>query len=75
MATLRASLEATSGSVMANADRIRPSNNGFSHRSFCASVPRLAMVAAPRPRLTPRVLSSPMLTPASSDTSTAAIEI
>src|ERR1700733_1283986 len=45
-----------------------------SQRSFWSRVPRLMIVAAPRPRLTPTVLSNPMLTPASSDTSTAAID-
>ena len=34
-----ASEEATSGSVMANAERISPASSGFSHRSFCSSVP------------------------------------
>ena len=36
---LVASEDATSGSVMANAERIFPANKGFSQRSFCASVP------------------------------------
>ena len=39
LATLVASEEATSGSVIANADRISPASRGFSQRSFCASVP------------------------------------
>ena len=34
-----ASDEATSGSVMANAERISPASSGFSHRSFCSAVP------------------------------------
>ena len=36
---LVASDEATSGSVMANADRISPARRGASQRAFCASVP------------------------------------
>ena len=36
---LVASLEATSGSVMQKAERIRPSSNGFSQRFFCSSDP------------------------------------
>mmetsp|Transcript_35749 Transcript_35749/g.78549 ORF Transcript_35749/g.78549 Transcript_35749/m.78549 type:complete len:204 (+) Transcript_35749:813-1424(+) len=38
---LVASLEATSGSVIAKADRIRPSSSGVSHCSFCAAVPNM----------------------------------
>ena len=34
-----ASEEATSGSVMENADRIRPSSSGSSQRAFCSGVP------------------------------------
>ena len=34
-----ASEEATSGSVMANAERISPSSSGRSQRSLCSSVP------------------------------------
>jgi hypothetical protein len=36
---LVASLLATSGSVMANADRISPASSGSSHCFFCSSVP------------------------------------
>ena len=39
---LVASLEATSGSVMANAERILPSSNGSNHCFFWASLPYLA---------------------------------
>ena len=39
-AMLVASLEAVSGSVMQNADRISPARSGFSHRSFWSSVPQ-----------------------------------
>ena len=35
-----ASDDATSGSVMENADRIRPSRSGSSQRAFCSSVPK-----------------------------------
>ena len=41
MAMLVASLDATSGSVMANAERIWPSSNGRSHMSFCSCVPNI----------------------------------
>ena len=34
-----ASEEATSGSVMQNADRISPRSNGASHRCFCSALP------------------------------------
>ena len=34
-----ASEDATSGSVMENADRIRPSSSGSSQRAFCSAVP------------------------------------
>ena len=37
--TLVASELATSGSVIAKAERISPSSSGLSHRSFCSSVP------------------------------------
>src|ERR1700759_3303496 len=37
---LVASELATSGSVMANAERISPSSSGISHRCFCSSVPK-----------------------------------
>lgn len=37
-----ASEDATAGSVMQNADRIRASRRGASHRSRCASVPNCA---------------------------------
>jgi hypothetical protein len=36
---LVASDEATSGSVIRNAERIYPSISGFSHSSFCSRVP------------------------------------
>src|SRR5690625_1043200 len=36
---LVASDDATSGSVMEKQERISPANNGFSHCSFCSSVP------------------------------------
>src|SRR3982751_6874649 len=39
VAMLRASEEATSGSVIANAERISPSSSGCSHCSFCSGVP------------------------------------
>ena len=42
---LVASEEATSGSVIANADRISPSSNGSSHRCFWASVPATTSVS------------------------------
>jgi hypothetical protein len=38
-AMLVASDEATSGSVMQNAERISPRSNGSSHRSCCAGLP------------------------------------
>ena len=38
-AMLVASEEATSGSVIAKAERISPSSSGVSQRSFCAGVP------------------------------------
>ena len=66
--------EPESGSVMAHAAIFSSVISSGSQRSFWASVPRLMMVAAPRPRLTDAVLSKPMLTPASSDTSTATID-
>ncbi len=40
-----ASLEATSGSVMAKPDRIVPSSRGSSHCCFCSSVPNRWMVS------------------------------
>ena len=40
-----ASLEATAGSVMANADRISPSRSGWSHRSCCAGVPNMVRIS------------------------------
>ena len=36
---LRASDDATSGSVIAKAERISPSSSGVSHCSFCSGVP------------------------------------
>jgi len=36
---LRASDEATPGSVIEKPDRIRPSSSGSSHRAFCSGVP------------------------------------
>ena len=39
---LVASLEATSGSVIANAERISPASSGVSQRSCCAFVPQRA---------------------------------
>ena len=41
-AMLVASLLATSGSVIANAERISPRSNGFSHRSCCSALPNWA---------------------------------
>ena len=41
-AMVEASDEATSGSVMRNTERIRPSSSGSSHRSFCSSEPYLS---------------------------------
>ncbi len=38
---LVASEEATSGSVMANAERIWPSSSGSSHCDFCSAVPNM----------------------------------
>jgi hypothetical protein len=38
-AMLVASDDATSGSVMQNADRIAPSSSGSSQRFFCSAVP------------------------------------
>src|SRR5665811_165886 len=40
-----ASEDATSGSVIANADRISPASNGSSHCSFCSSVPNRCKVS------------------------------
>ena len=37
---LVASLDAVSGSVMQNAERISPASSGFSQASFCSSVPQ-----------------------------------
>ena len=42
VAMLVASEEATSGSVMQNAERICASSSGLSQRSFCSSVPNSA---------------------------------
>jgi hypothetical protein len=42
---LRASDDATSGSVIANPERISPSSSGFSHRSFCSGVPNSSRVS------------------------------
>ena len=39
---LVASDDATSGSVIANADRMLPSSSGVSHRSCCSGVPNIA---------------------------------
>ncbi len=63
-----------SGSVIAHAAIFPSVISSGNQRSFWASVPRLMMVVAPRPRLTPTVLSSPMLTLATSEISTATIE-
>ena len=41
VAMLVASEDATSGSVMANADRIWPSSSGSSHCDFCSGVPNM----------------------------------
>ena len=38
---LVASEDATSGSVIAKADRISPASSGSSHRFFCSSVPNM----------------------------------
>ena len=38
---LRASEEATSGSVIEKPERIVPSSNGASHRCFCSGVPNM----------------------------------
>ncbi len=42
VAMLVASEDATSGSVIANAERISPASSGSSHRLFCSSVPNIA---------------------------------
>ena len=42
---LVASDDATSGSVMANEERISPSSSGRSHMAFCSGVPYRAMVS------------------------------
>jgi hypothetical protein len=42
---LRASDDATAGSVMQNADRIWPSSSGSSHISFCSGVPNRCRVS------------------------------
>jgi hypothetical protein len=42
---LRASLEATSGSVIANADRISPASSGASQRCFCSAVPNRCRIS------------------------------
>ena len=39
---LVASDDATSGSVIANADRMLPSSSGASQRSFCSGLPNMA---------------------------------
>ncbi len=39
LSMLVASLEATAGSVIANADRISPASSGDNHRSCCSGVP------------------------------------
>jgi hypothetical protein len=39
LSILVASLEATPGSVMANAERIAPETSGSSHCFFCSGVP------------------------------------
>ena len=66
--------EPESGSVIAHAAIFSSVISSGSQRSFWAKVPRLMMVAAPRPRLTDAVLSNPMLTLAISETRTATIE-
>jgi hypothetical protein len=43
---LRASELATSGSVIANAERISPSSSGSSQRLFCSGVPKSISVSA-----------------------------
>src|SRR5665647_668946 len=40
-----ASEDATSGSVIANADRISPENSGSSHWVFCSGVPKRCSVS------------------------------
>ena len=45
VAMLVASLEATSGSVMAKAERISPSSSGLSQRRLASSEPKRAMVS------------------------------
>ena len=42
---LVASEDATSGSVIANADRISPASSGSSHCSFCSGVPNRCSVS------------------------------
>ena len=42
---LRASELATAGSVIANAERIRHSSSGRSHRSCCSGVPYIARIS------------------------------
>src|SRR5690625_884372 len=65
--------EPASGSVIAQHAIFANVISSGSQRSCCASVPRLAMVAAPRPRLTPTLLSQPLRTPDSSETTLPAI--
>ena len=45
VAMLRASLLATSGSVIENAERISPASSGSSHCSFCSGVPNMCRIS------------------------------
>ena len=66
--------EPESGSVMAQDATFSMVMIPGSQRSFCASVPRDAIVVAPNPRLTPSAETSPMQAPASSLITTAIME-
>src|ERR1700675_4887363 len=45
LAMFVASEDATSGSVIANAERVSPASSGVSQRCFCASVPKRKIVS------------------------------
>ena len=59
---LRASDDATSGSVMAKADRISPSSSGLSHRSFCSGVPNSIRVSMLPVSGAPQLIASGAIT-------------
>ena len=57
-----ASDDATSGSVIANAERISPSSSGFSHRCFCSSVPNNMSVSMLPVSGAPQLIASGAIT-------------